>query len=143
MGLFKHGGFSRPGSHYKKPKRWGYIEISREGEEPYLKRWYLWRCKRFSIRIHHFTGPDPDDVPHDHPWDFWSIPFRGWYYESTKDGLRRVRWLSHHKAEDYHKVLVLCRPKGVWTLFITGAERREWGFVTPAGWVPYADYLGL
>lgn len=151
--LFPSMGRSRQGEHYTLPKHFGYVEI---GDPVYLKRWYIFRCKTWSIRIHHIIGPDPDEHPHDHPWDFISIPLRGAYHENVytlhrwgeKAGSltnvpRTVRWFSRHRAEDAHKIMRLLRPKGVWTLFITGRERKKWGFITEVGWLPWKTYLGV
>lgn len=150
MGLFKHYGNSRLRSqtHYTKPKRYGYVEI---GEPVYLRRWYLWRCKWFSIRLHNIIGPDPDPDPHDHPWNFLSVPLRGSYVENRYSGHwahrtireHKVRLFSFHKATDAHKIMRLRGKRGVWTFFLTGPETRKWGFWTAKGWLTWNQYLGV
>jgi hypothetical protein len=47
----------------------------------YLRRYYLFRSKRFNLYLHHFFRSDDDPDPHDHPWDFTSIVLWGGYTE--------------------------------------------------------------
>ena len=55
--------------------------IARDGQE-YLRRW-MFRCKLFSVRLHHFIGADPDHH-HDHPFSFVSLLLRGSYTEEIR-----------------------------------------------------------
>jgi hypothetical protein len=141
---------------YVIPKRWGKIDIKKEvdGEvRVYLRRWYLWRAKHFSIRLHHIFLPDQDPDPHDHPWWFLAIiiPFLGGYDETWyrhhpgptggwKVRYRKVGLFSFHRAHDAHRIRELRRAKGSWSLFITGAEKNKWGFITPTGKMRWQEY---
>lgn len=147
-------------STYTKPKHIGKIVITKKdpvtGEvQDYLRRWYLFRCKWFSIRLHHIVLPDQDRWPHDHPWNFLAIVLLGGYRElwdrntaprpSHPSRSRMVRRLSYHRGEDVHRITRFLPGRyftcqGAWTLFITGRERRHWGFQTPDGWVPWEEY---
>lgn len=144
---------------YKLPKHWGKVDIKKviDGEAVvYLRRWYLFRCKSFSIRLHHIMQPDVDRWPHDHPWPFLSFILRGGYRERWdtaghhhprfKKHVRRVNW---HSRTDLHLIDTFDRGPGIhggsWTLMFTGPERKKaegvgWGFQTPDGWVPWNRY---
>ena len=149
----------RQSGEYTKPKHFGKIEIHSNSrpDEVYLRRWYLFRCKWFSIRLHHILLPDEDRDPHDHPWWFLSIILRGGYTEFWErlakprvqyytfrwvahQNQRHVRRFSVHRRNDIHQIVEFDRPGGSWTLFVTGAERQEWGFMTPTGWVHWSEY---
>lgn len=145
---------------YIRPKFFGKIEITTPEGKVYLRRWYLMRFpKLFSIRLHHILLPDTDRDPHDHPWPFVSIILRGGYDEvwspeadefrrvfkhlwtwSAAQRPKRVRRISHHRSTDLHQITRFHRPGGAWTLFITGPERRVWGFQTSDGWMDYKRY---
>jgi hypothetical protein len=154
---------SRQSGEYVKPKHFGKIEIhsNTRPDEVYLRRWYLFRCKWFSIRLHHILLPDEDRDPHDHPWWFLTIILRGGYTERWmryfrpresihqfphwrwgRFSIKHVRRFSFHKPNDIHQIIEFNRPQGSWTLFITGAERQEWGFMTERGWVHWSEYIG-
>ena len=65
-----------PTGHYVRPRHVGKVDITKlvDGEEMlYLRRWYLFRCRWFSVRLHHIVLPDVDRWPHDHPWPFVAI----------------------------------------------------------------------
>lgn len=44
------------------------------------------------------------------------------------------------KAETLHR-LVLPKGKDAWSLFLMGPKIKDWGFVTPTGWVHHVEYL--
>lgn len=144
-----HGNIKRNGTgHYVRPKRWGRIDITKtvDGEEVlYLRRWYLWRCKAFSVRLHHIVMEDVDRWPHDHPWNFVALVLRGGYVERWGPAgmcvpclTKRVRFVNAHRATDVHRIVRFTRGhKGAWTLFITGPELRTWGFQTDEGWLAW------
>lgn len=108
----------------------------------------------FSARIHHILRSDKDRDLHDHPQDYCSIILRGGYTELTpvyvyKENLERViagtktTWYGpgsalFRRAEDLHRLLLPAGP--TISLFITGPRRREWGFQTSEGWVPWKEY---
>jgi hypothetical protein len=124
--------------------------IYRHDHTPYLWRLTIVKCRSFSVMLHHFLSSD-DDCLHDHPWPFVSIILRGGYWEFShrfeQDGrlcsdagrwygpgsvlARRANWA--HRIEIDHE-----RP--CWTLVITGARWREWGFFTKFGWIHWRRY---
>lgn len=114
----------------------------------YLERWCLIPRKRQgNIYLHHFLGPD-EPVMHDHPWDFKSIILSGGYIEAlptdpSMDGegtLGRITGeVIQHKAEDLHYIKEVL--PNTWTLIITGAVRREWGFFN-GEWIHHDDFKG-
>ena len=114
--------------------------------DQYLLRWHLIpRNRWFNIYLHKFIGSD-DDMPHDHPWDSFSILLKGRVMEAVFKG-DDVKWVYprrfvpyFRRAEHVHIVSILRTP--TWTLFITGPKRREWGFHTARGFVRWDKYLG-
>lgn len=147
-------------THYKRPKFFGKVEILTPDEsQVYLRRWYLMRFpKLFSLRLHHILLPDTDRHPHDHPWPFVSIILRGGYDEVWSEGAdefrrtykhlwswstakvrKTVRRISHHNSTDLHQIVRFHRGS-TWSLFITGPEKRVWGFQTEDGWMDWKRY---
>jgi hypothetical protein len=137
-------------------KLFPHFTIDGPDREPYMTRFYLWRCDSFNIYIHHLMRNDMDDF-HDHPWAFVSLILKGGYIEVTPnnipDGLAqeliylRTKWkrtnsdtwevirpfrLVFHRAEDAHKLILRNTrqrgPKPCWSFVITGPKRRSWGF---------------
>lgn len=45
----------------------------------YLRRFYLFKSKRFNVFLHHIMRSDDDPDPHDHPWQFWALILKGGY----------------------------------------------------------------
>ena len=131
------------------------VIMDRIDNEPYLERYYpLFNTRQhtgFNVYIHKFLKGDPDDV-HDHPWPYATFILSGGYYEwipqFNPDGtksceIRKWRGPGHFricKPESYHRVEL--KP-GVtaWTLFMPGPKQREWGFLTPKGWIENEAYL--
>ncbi|TXG82042.1 MAG: hypothetical protein E6R12_12570 [Sphingomonadales bacterium] len=121
--------------------------IGRNGQ-PYLQRWYVARQRNAAIDnvyIHRFTSSDPGEDMHDHPWSSHGVVLRGWYGEHWIDdaGERHfdVRWPGEVIARraDTRHAISSCQP-GTVTLFMTGPKIRDWGFVTPDGWVHHQQY---
>lgn len=100
------------------------------------------------LRLHAIGQSDPGEL-HDHPWDFVSIILKGSYLEYLGGGgpdcynngvakrlvVRRAWRPARRNAEQQHRVIIPTDPETgerpvVWTLCITGPERREWGFWT-------------
>lgn len=119
------------------------------GENVYLRRFYIIprrerkRDKKasFSVRVHKIYLSDDAPDMHDHPWDFLSIVLKNGYLEETPGAQkrRRVGSIIRHKAEDLHRLHV-SPGKPALTLVFFGKRRREWGFSTPNGWIPWYDY---
>jgi hypothetical protein len=114
-----------------------------QGGEVYLRRWFLFRSRRFSVYLHKICLPDKDADLHDHPWDFTTYCIKGRYADIGKDtidvvmaGEKRVR-----KAEHAHIVVV--DPKApAWTLVCRGRYRRAWYYHTrDRGMVFWRTYL--
>lgn len=93
------------------------------------------------VAVHEFFQPDPDKDPHDHPWDLASLILRGGYVQEDEEGRRELGPgdLNVRAAHRPHKVVeLLAVPTR--TLIVMGPRRREWGFTTPFGWVPFKRY---
>jgi hypothetical protein len=121
----------------------------RQGATPYQTRV---KCGPF--RIHIFWRGDRDPDMHDHPADFWTFPLVSYVEEYRRnDGgvaFRIVKAFRPHRrrAELSHRVWGRATGCGyqtgdgpVVTLGWWGKKRREWGFHTPAGWVPWKVYV--
>jgi hypothetical protein len=86
----------------------------------------------FAIRLHHILRYDADLDLHDHPRTFRTIILRGWYWE--EDVFGKTRYFAagdtaHRPFHTFHRITQVS-PGGVWTLFIMGRKRHEWGFLT-------------
>jgi hypothetical protein len=111
----------------------------------YLKRWWIIpRNKYFNIYLHNFLASD-DPIYHDHPW--WSIGIlvKGNYYEHRpKDGIdeRKYfrRFIPKFRGKNYRHWLELHNGP-VWSIFLTGAVKKSWGFFCPDGHVNHKDML--
>lgn len=101
-------------------------ELLGRPECPYIERW-VFDFRWFSVRIHHWLASDDQRHPHDHPWSYLSIVFRGSYVErmASGDRVRRAGSIRWYPALHQHCVAV---PKSCWTLLITGPEVRKFGF---------------
>lgn len=124
----------------------------------YMERFALFSFPGFAARLHHIVREDRDRHLHDHPWDFWSIMLPGGSYvearpydvddplwigeeEVTVETVRLPGSIAFRRATDRHKITAVTGE--VWTLFITGPYKNQWGFFTRKGKVPYRAYLGL
>jgi len=109
----------------------------------YLKRFYIFRSRFFSILIHQFWASDPDHY-HDHPWSNITWVLRGGYWEGSADGkvnYRRKGFKRYRNAELFHRISIGEHAEGeAWTLFIHLKRKRDWGFLTPEGWLPHDIY---
>lgn len=123
-------------------------------ENPYIRRWHIWRVRWLSsLYLHQILRSDDDRALHDHPWATLSIILDGGYIEVTP---RRhaspgtpdtvTRWhapgsLIARGPRAAHR-LVLPRVPATFTitLFLTGPVVRKWGFWCPRGWVPWQEF---
>lgn len=130
--------------------------VIRVDDQPYLSRWIVW-FGWGSIRLHKFWRGDQVRAPHDHPWTFWTFPFKP-YMEyvfsngETSWGPYEIRTPRHVEAYRWHKRgigfkhIVVRRSDGRrdpwYTLVVTGPERQvqdgavtraDWGFWTEPG----------
>lgn len=133
---------------------------------PYLLRWWIIpRNPFFNIYLHKFCKSDDDRALHDHPWIFnISILIKGEYREHVLDRKGRVkskirkrfrpvfRWgRAPHRVELlkdfsdcwYPDELLNPPERPVWTIFITGAKVRQWGFYCPQGWRHWREFVSI
>jgi hypothetical protein len=121
-------------------------------DRPYLLRWFIIPPNRCcNIYWHRFIGSD-DPVPHDHPWDFWSLIVRNNYIEVDEHGTQRRRYagqVAFHRAEYRHRIILDPAPASTGiaaeqvctTLVITGPHRRLWGFWCPGKrFMPWREF---
>ena len=130
----------------------------------YMNRWWVTRpiqhggATLHGARIHQTLRSDNERHLHDHPFDSTSIILRGCYYEvmpadqsqpceldqsETVTVCRGAGDVVHRTAEDRHR-LIVPDGKDVWSLFLIGPKRREWGFHVPEApgkWVIWDGYL--
>lgn len=109
-----------------------------------MLRWHVIpRNRWFNIYLHKIYGDDDERATHDHPWSSLSIKLWGgelieifdcqpFNVECTITPPR----IAYRDAELSHRLEVPGKP--VWTLFITGPYKREWGFNCPSGWVHWS-----
>lgn len=144
--------------HFSKPFALGHIYGS-DGSL-YMGRFALCENRFFAARLHHIAREDRDRHMHDHPWNFWSVLLQGGYIEARPTSETPVLWengaelatlvwrnawswslFARRRATDRH-IIIHVKPN-TWTLFITFKYCNKWGFYTPAGKIPYREYLGL
>jgi len=131
--------------------------ITRGDNEPYLKRYYFfrrewvlewfetqgWETPRFvakipSLYLHHFVAGDDEVELHNHPFKkSLALVLTGGYHEERKVGnevhSRIVPPWSFNliDANTFHKVELLDKEKGAWTIFLSGERTQRWGFWHP------------
>ena len=125
----------------------------------YLRRLRVIQTPWFSIYWHHIDQPDPDQDPHDHPWNFRSVIIRGGYTERvfwdpnnvyTNEYLTHRRFSTHKMPIRYAHQITEVQPKTV-TLIIAGPRLRNWGFwkadperrTKLTTFVPWEDYVEM
>jgi hypothetical protein len=98
------------------------------------------RCP-VSVRLHHILRADKARDKHSHPGSFRTLIAKGWYVEARDDGeyLRSAGDTAVLLVDEFHHISAVS-PGGVWTIFIMWDWRGTWGFRTPSGFVPRADY---
>jgi len=111
-----------------------------EGDCPYVIRWKL-NLYLFSIRIHHFVRSDDKRAFHDHPFSFITLVLKGHYWDNNQTGaeLMDAGTIKYRPSHYRHSVVV---PEGgVWTLLLTGREKRDWGFYLRGKYYPVKRYF--
>jgi hypothetical protein len=126
-----------------------------ENDGVYMKRWRIIHTPWFGLRVHNIVRSDQDRELHDHPFWFISLVLKGGYIEETPDGLKKyygpgsvlmrsaaalhrldlTKNLVREQISIYHSD-VIEKEVPAWTLVIRGPKVRQWGFLTPDGWVP-------
>lgn len=115
-------------------------DIYRKPGELYLTRYVIFQCRFFGMYIHKFWISDYD-VPHDHPWNFISMPFTKGYKEHLPDGTYVWRSPFNFKFRTAHELHWVELSNGpCWTFFMRFRARRQWGFLTENGWVDHDTY---
>lgn len=99
------------------------------------------------LYLHIFHRGDADPDPHDHPWEFWTFPLRGYRerFMDRKTGRMKTRLVTsykwHHRDAYYvHRVLGplvdldILPIEAIFTLVWCGSQKRRWGF-----WIKRSD----
>lgn len=132
------------------------VKVIKDGDQPYLERYYLGRLFGTTFYLHRFVASDPDRGLHDHPWSWaWSLVLAGWYLEERRgfdphpairrldelltafDGKPRdvvrtpVVLFNRLRGDTFHRVVVPDSVGEVWTLFAHGPKVKPWGFLRP------------
>lgn len=94
---------------------------------PYVIRWRI-ETKSWSVRLHHWLGPDDDRAFHDHPWWFATLVLRGGYTDRSPAGSEHLRAGAMRFRPALHRHTVIPDPGGAWTVIVTGSRARSWGF---------------
>lgn len=104
-----------------------------------MHRYWLIKLKRLQVVFHHIFESDPPDL-HDHSWWNISVVLKGRMIEHTPAGARMLRAgsIRLRRATDLHRLEIL---EPTWTMFITGREVREWGYMTRRGWKQWERYI--
>lgn len=137
-------------------------DIGDGADDVFLRRYTLFKCRRFQVHLHQFFRSDKTRCLHDHPWPFTTIILRGGYWEWIPDKwvgdppssgfaptpittIVRVRrvwrpagYIGRYPAQHAHRIAV--NPKRLpWSLVIVGRKVRPWGFWGPHGWTVWRD----
>lgn len=113
-------------------------DIYRRDTQKYLTRHYIYRKPvdwMLSCYLHLFHSGDEDLELHDHPWDFSiSLILWGSYKEERFDKnfniitkIYKPGMINIIRGTDFHRVDLLTSK--VWTLFISGRKKKNWGFI--------------
>lgn len=101
----------------------------------FMRRYFLFRSRYFSITINNIRRSDGTDMFHNHPYSYISLVLRGEYIEELVNKDRSVIFLTRstgdvcyrHKST-LHRIHKAYGENGVWTLFIRwGDGQGEWG----------------
>lgn len=104
----------------------------------YLTRFHLTPETRWGrLYLHRFHREDLDRDPHDHPFNFWTLPINQGYFEEVLEHagacintlhVPRFRW-SHRPATHRHRIVLSDSGRWpLWTLVWRGPNVRDWGF---------------
>jgi hypothetical protein len=127
----------------------GRKKIIYNNRTPYMVRYYLLRKsnsnkKGFNIFLHKILLSDSDEHLHNHPWDAFTLIMKGAYIEHKEKNSSLFKSFSFRKirCNDFHKI-ELVNNKPVWTLFIHGPRKQNWGFLVDNKVVDWRKYLGI
>ena len=107
---------------------------------PLMIRYFLFRTPWFGMYLHKFLRSDNDRHVHDYPWSFVTLILSRGYWEHLPDRTEkwRGRFSIHYRPAEWQHWVEIKKP--VWTLVVRFKRRREWGFVTPLGWINHFAY---
>lgn len=124
------------------------------GEFP-LMTWIMHKVFHTYARFHLLHRADYDKHKHNHPFTFYSLITRGWYFEEvmmpdggTRTYLRSAGNVNYKKAGrdagDYHRITSVS-DGGVLTLVFHGRrnEAESWGFLVGDEHMHWKQYLGI
>lgn len=118
--------------------RYGLSVIRDRTTEIYMVRWVVARLFGWELKFNLFLSSDPRCM-HDHPWPFLSVMLAGSYVEHSNAGVRRYAapCMLYRPAKWRHRIEI---KEPCLTLNISAPRRRNWGFWTVNGWIPWAKY---
>lgn len=142
---------------------WRWRTLRNLDGEAYLRRFTIARLPGGRrIYLHKFIGDDWSRDPHDHPKAFLSVGLWGGYreliYHPTEEAkaqpcLRvvdvanpQVRvwyalWVRRFPASHVHRLELLPDRRPCWTLVITGAVVKGWGFFPDGHFMRAGEYI--
>lgn len=127
--------------------------ISQNGKD-YMRRW--WITPRWNtlprVYLHHIISSDDDRALHDHI--SWSLSFllTGGYVEHYPGMVMKFRRRGNlvfrsstqaHRLQLYKEYGTHGNEVAVWTIFVVGPKKREWGFHCEKGWRSWREFIGL
>ena len=122
------------------------MEIKSKDGVLHFRRWQILKTSWFSIYFHGIYRKDDDKHLHDHPWNYISIILKGSFFEvyQHEGGEQTIKCLNaisfiKRKATTFHKIYTLNTP-AVYTLFITGKEHKEWGYLVNDKFIQHSEY---
>jgi hypothetical protein len=126
--------------------------------DPYLTRFYFTKRgsrRKFRVYLQYFHRGDDDGALHNHPgWSCTLVITNGFVEERWDPSTRNVESrrlppgaISVIHLDEFHRVRLIDRKRGAWTLAITGKRVQEaWGFWWPGtggvtGFVPHFRFF--
>lgn len=123
----------------------------------YLTRTYLtgrssegWKVGAF---LHHFHRGDKDRELHNHPWNYaGGLILAGGYTEERRQKDGSIKTTVHKpgsfniiRGNDFHRVELLDKENGCWTLFFRYKRVQDWGFWDRNNdkFTPWREFLGI
>ncbi len=118
---------------------WRWERITRGDNTDYMWRFIVFKSDYLKIFVHIFQASD-DECLHDHPWDFVSFIIWGGYWEKDRAG--NIAWYSpgsilRRRANWAHRVMI---DRKAVSVVIASRKRRNWGFYSDIGWLPWERY---
>lgn len=92
-----------------------------------MRRWVM-ETPFGSVRLHRWLASDDRRHFHDHPWWFITLVLWGSYTDFTPHGEEVLRAGNVRYRPAHHQHTVGVPTRGCWTMMVTGAHSRFWGF---------------